>query len=523
MSAKCGDVSVEIKSLIFWCLALFSLAILLASRYILGYWNDYMWLPLGVFLLSLLLATFFSKKGLKSFLLARTTASGMNFFTAVVICLGFLIGINYLTIKYNQVLDISADQRFSLSAASSNFLMQLEEDFEIIAFYTKEDAKRKNAAFQVLSKMQLASDKLKVAFFDPNLYPDEVKKYNIKTSGTFIIKGAGKQSRLIDSTNPRVAKEASGIKEENIINTLIQLNRKEDVLLCYTNGHNEKKLNDTSIMGASDFYASLNDLAYDFLFLDLKNEKLIPPGCNVLIVLGPEYAYNESALDLIYTYLNAGGNALIAMDPGKRHNLGRISKYVGLEFSNLYIVDSKGEIAGANAALALGYNYNQSHPVTANLNNTLNSFFPVASFFSEVKVEKWRTEALIYSSDRSFSQQSLTRSPEQDVTSDLVGPFPLAFFVESKIEPKSKIIMFADSDFVLNQFYLKVSNSDIALNAISYLSGETNHIGVNRKAQAQQVLILSNVHKNIFVVIFISIPIFFIILALYLHFRFKNE
>mgnify|MGYP001269846278 CR=1 FL=1 len=513
----------EIKVLAFWFLSLFSFALLLAVRYIVGFWNDLMWLPLVSSLVFLFLAIFYTKSDFKKLLLSRTSLGGMNFLTASLVCLGFLLGFGFLSVKYNVVWDLSEDRRFSLSDASQKILDQLDSKYEIMVFYTQEDKKRKEATFQTFNKMQAYTDKIRVEFYDPNLYPEMVEEYNIRASGTIIIEGNDKQTRVIDSTNPKVAKESSALKEENIINAILQLSRDKDVLICYSNGHGEKSLSDTSVLGASDFYSALKDLAYDFLYLDLKQEESISQDCDILMILGPEFAYEEKALNSIYDYIKGGGKAFIAMDPGKRHNLGRVSKFLGLTFTNLFVVDMEGQVAGSNAALTVGRNYNSDNLITKNLNDELYSFFPVASFFEEEANEDFHLQPLIYSSKQSFSQQDLTRNPSMNTSVDKTGPFPIAYFIKGLKFKEAEVFMVADSDFVLNQFFLKVSNSDIALNAISYLSGEKDLISIDRSAKSKDVLMLSNLNKNIYVVVFLSIPILFFMLALFLYIKGKNE
>jgi ABC-2 type transport system permease protein len=482
-----------------WLLVGLSFISLFGARYVVGQWNSYLWIPFLLFILTSTIAIYMDRGTLKNILFAKHTKFGVNTLTLVLIFLSFLVGTNFLLFRYNKNFDFSREKISSLSSQTKQYLKSLSSDVTIEAYYVAQDQGRKESVLQLLRLFEQQSPNVKFEFKDPNLFPDLVKANGITESGMIIINYKGKQAKLQDQLQPFDGSQASSIKEEQVINSIIKLSRNEIIEICFTQGHKEKSFDQSGVLGLVDFGNSLEDLSYSVKNLRLIEEE-IPSTCKMLAILGPELPFEEGELNKVSNYVKNGGSLFVAMDPGLRHNMARLSKPFDVSFTNVYVVDYEGQLSGSNAALTVGRDYNLEHVISKSFNNTMYSFFPVASYFEITDSNKdLKKSDLFYSSSQSFTQLSLGAQPQLVEGRDKVGPFPIAVAVEGKIidaVKPAKAVFIADSDFIVDQFYSKYINKDIALNIISYLTDEVDLISIRNDVKPD-LLFLTQTKANV--------------------------
>ncbi|MCB0349294.1 MAG: Gldg family protein, partial [Bdellovibrionales bacterium] len=381
----------------------------------------------------------------------------------------------------------------------------LQSDVDITAFYVAQDQGRKESVLDLIKLFKEQSEHIRFEFKDPNLFPDLVKENSITESGLVLVKYKGKLAKLQDQLQPFEGGPSSSIKEEQLINSIIKLSRNESIELCFTEGHKEKSFNTSGALGLTDFVEHLESLSYTIKVVRLLEEN-IPNTCKMLGVLGPELPFEEGELTKLHSYLQNGGSLFLAIDPGFRHNMARITKLLDVSFSNLYVVDYEGQLTGSNAALSVGRDYNPQHMISQPFNNSMYSFFPVASYFEINDVNKnLKKTDLFYSSTQSFSQNDLGKQPQMVEGRDKMGPFAIAVAVEGALNDggkPAKAVLVADSDFIVDQFFSKYINKDIALNIISYLTDEVDLVSIRTDA-SPDLLLLTQTKANVLALSFL--------------------
>lgn len=506
---------------LIWLLALVSFVSLFGARYALGEWNSILWIPLCLFVICFCISIYMDRSSFKNAFFAKHTKFGVNTITLVLIFLSFLIGINFLIYRYNRTFDFSKDKVLTLNTQTKKYLKTLTTDVEVMAFYVAQDQARKESVLQLIKLFQEHSTHIQFEFKDPNLFPDLVKENSINESGLIIIKYKGRQVKLQDQMQPFEGSPTdSSIKEEQLINSIVKLSRNESIELCFTEGHKEKSFEASGALSLSAFMNHLDDLSYTTKTVRLLEEE-IPKTCKMLGILGPELPFEESELTKLTTFLKEGGALLLAVDPGLRHNMARITKLLDVNFTNLYVVDYEGQLTGSNAALTVGRDYNPQHIISKSFNNTMYSFFPVASYFEIDNTNKdLKLTDLFYSSRQSFTQIKLGAQPQMIEGRDKLGPFTIAVAIEGKIPgglKSTKAVLVADSDFVVDQFFSKYINKDIALNIISYLTDEVDLISI-RTDTSPDLLFLTQTKANVLALSFllISASLLFTSIALWI-------
>ncbi len=506
---------------LIWLLALVSFVSLFGARYALGQWNSFLWIPLCLFVLSFIIGIYMDRSSLKNAFFAKHTKYGVNTITLVLIFLSFLVGINFLIFRYNHTFDFSKNKTLTLNSQTKQYLKTLATDVEITAFYVAQDQNRKESVLQLVKLFQEQSKYIQFEFKDPNLFPELVKENSISESGLIIIDYKGRQVKLQDQLQPFEGSPiGSSVKEEQLINSIVKLSRNESIELCFTEGHKEKSFEATGALALAEFMNHLEDLSYTIKTVRLLEEE-IPATCKMLSVLGPELPFEEGELNKLTTFIKEGGALFLAMDPGLRHNMARVTKLLDVNFTNLYVVDYEGQLTGSNAALTVGRDYNPQHIISKSFNNTMYSFFPVASYFEIENVNKdLKPTELFYSSRQSFTQVKLGAQPQMVEGRDKLGPFTVAVAVEGTIQgglKPAKAVLVADSDFLVDQFFSKYINKDIALNIISYLTDEADLVSI-RTDTSPDLLFLTQTKANVLALGFLlmSASLLFVSIAMWI-------
>lgn len=449
-------------------------------------------------LLALLLFFYVYSPEIRDFASRRSTRHALN--TAIMSGVFFLIValIAVMSIKYKVRVDLTADNRYTLSSQTVNILKSLKDDVEAIAFY-RSDERTRQAMFDLLSEYSYHSPRFAFRFVDPDRDPAEAVKYGVTSYRTTLLKYGGRR-------------EIVGTESENkLSNSLIRLISKSVKVFYFVKGHGEKRIDSMAEDGYGYLKDALEKENHQVRELLLMSAARVPEDAAVLVVSGPESDYLQGELDKITEFVAKGGRALFMLDPGGAPGLSSYLSQFGFELTNDLIIDKMSQVYGANFLMPVVAAYYKNHPVTSDFE--LATFFPIARSV-HIKEDPARgSYDLAKTSDKSWATTGpLTKEAEQfNPDKHQRGPISVVAVTavevdmgENKAAPRQesvktwgKILVTGDSDFASNKFLKTAGNRDFILNMLAWLAEENILISIRKKEPGLTPLMLTAVQGRI--------------------------
>ena len=481
------------------------------SKVILGGWHNYMYVGIVIFFMGVIVSFIVDLSFYKEFFVMRTTKHGMNMGVLILLFILGVFAVNFLAVKNNKKWDLTAEGLNSLSDQSVKILKSLDAPLSIKFFYRggTEGVASVQGQFKELTEMYKdESSQFSVEFIDSIKRPGLAKEYGVSRATAQV---------FVDYKGKRNSVEP--LTEEGLTKALLKATRTSNKKVFMTTGHGEKSVEDTGPTGLSEFQKSLKDSGYDVETLSLIDQKEVPQGADAVFIVGPQTSFLKPELAKLRDYARRGGKIFIAIDPGLSHNLALLTKSLGVEFRNDYVLDQFGQLLGASAAMALGRSYGTTD-ITKDFSGRM-TMFHLASSVSKAPDTEFTISDLVKTGDTSFSSDKIAHG-QVEVQADRRGPHTLGVLVQG-VMPEEGITkkdtegkgreftatVFGDSDFLSNQLLYQQMNRDLGLNASAYLLKENELISIRPKQPKGTTLTLSSVQFWIFVFgVIVPIPLF---------------
>jgi len=456
-------------------------------------------LPLALIWVGLLslLAFFYSYfPEIRLFITKRSTKFAFNtaIMSVVFIVIISLIGI--MSIKHKVRIDLTENNRYTLSSQTVKILKSLKNDMQVIAFY-RSDERTRQAMYDLLNEYAYYSPKFNFRFVDPDRSPAEAVKYGITSYRTTLIKYGDKQ-------------EVVGTESENrLTNALIKLVSDEVKVIYFVKGHDEKNINSMQNDGFALIRESIEKENHQVHELLLSNTGQVPEDAAVVVVSGPRADFLQSELDKITEYVNRGGRVLFMLDPGGSPGLTSYLSSFGFELTGDLIIDKLSQVYGANYLTPVVMEYDDKHPITRE--------FEVATFFPAARSVRIKEEPakgsfnLAKTSNNSWAitgelnEENLEFDPDKHQRGPISVVAVTAIEIELNTEHKKtgqgqeslkkwgKIVVTGDSDFPSNTHMKLAGNKDFFLNMINWLAEENILISIRKKEPGLTPIMLTAV------------------------------
>jgi len=459
---------------------------------------------------------FMDMKNIFSFLKSKGFQYGTNSILMVVIFLAILIFLQMIVTNKKVQFDLTENKSFSLSEQTVKILDGLTQDIDVVAFVEKG---RESQVKDILEQYRVKSPKFKYELVDPNKNPGLAKKYEIKKFGTLVLKSDIKTEKIEE------------ISEEKITNTLIKVTREGVKTVYFSEGHGEKSLIDQSEKGLGNFKDELTKQNYQVKSLVLAQVKEIPSDASVVLIAGATKDFLPAEEDILKKYVQKGGSLIVLVDPDASQSINKFVENYGILVQNNFVVDQLSTIFGADYLMPIvnnnGYGTN---PITENFREM--TIYPLAtSLQQKTGVKDVTVETLASTSESSWGETDKEMLKNKklrfDAGQDIKGPLPIMMLSKVKLEQGknpmadnkdkvSKVLVVGDSDFVTNGNFKIFGNSDLMLNAVSWLADEEDLIAIRAKNPKNTPLLLTEVQNKILLLTnLIFLPISIIIIAIF--------
>jgi ABC-type uncharacterized transport system involved in gliding motility auxiliary subunit len=471
-----------------------------------------------------------------------------NLLLVIVLVLAILVLLNFFLSRHNFRLDFTEAKLHSLSDQSIQVLKNLKKDVQIKGFFREGNYGRSKLE-DLLKNYGYYSKKIKYEFIDPDKNPGLVKAYGITQDGTTILEASGKENRITTST------------EEDLTNALIKATRESKKVIYFLEGHGEHSIEQTEEVGYSFAKDELQKLGYEAKKLTLALSETFPQDCALLVIPGPQKDLLPNELETIQGYIYKGGRVFFMADPEVAPGLVPYLGGLGIKLENDVVVDTISRLFGGDYFMPVITDY-EAHEITRNFRYA--TFFPYARSVEPVdpKPEGITTSLLGKTSPNSWSERQLDQKQVTfDKEKDKQGPIPLAVVATIQVKPEEKkaetqeavgekaepqkpaeqkkadekkseensldempvpepkkegrLAVFGDSDFASNRYYGLSGNGNLFLNAVNWLTEESDLISIQPKTSSPRtVQFTPSQGRLIFFVSVVILPLAILILGI---------
>src|SRR5688572_22354428 len=424
-----------------------------------------------------LLYTIGQWREIAAFFRRRNARLGVIASVGVLVGLGILIAVNYVSVRQNKRWDLTSNQQYTLSDQSIRLLQGLQEPVKFIVFDKTENV----GTFKPrLDEYQYQSKQVNVEYIDPDKKPIPAKEYGIQNYGTVVVEYMGRRERVTSSS------------EQDLTGALVKVLNPQERRVYFLSGHGEKDPTNTERAGYSAIIDALRRDNYQWEKLILAQTNMIPDNATVIIVAGPRTDLLEGEVALLREYLEKRAGKLLAMldppEPGREMPLltGLVREW-GAEPGNNVVIDASGvgRLFGGDASVPVAASYPQ-HPITAGF--ALLTAFPLARSMAPTdKPAPGRTsQAIIETSARSWAETELApkgqvaMNPEKG---DKQGPISIAVAASAPAQgdaaakkpddgekAETRVVAIGDSDFATNAALGIQGNRDLFMNTVNWLA-----------------------------------------------------
>jgi len=471
-----------------------------------------------------------------------------NLLLVIVLVLAILVLLNYFLSRHNYRLDFTEAKLHSLSDQSIQVLKNLKRDVQIKGFFREGNYGRSKLE-DLLKNFSYYSNKIKYEFIDPDKNPGLVKAYSITQDGTTILEAGDKENRITNST------------EEDLTNALIKATRESKKVIYFLEGHGEHSVEQTEDIGYSFAKDELQKLGYEAKKLTLALSETFPQDCALLVIPGPQKDLLPNELETIQSYIHKGGRVFFMADPEVAPGLAPYLGGLGVKLENDVVVDTISRLFGGDYFMPVITEY-ETHEITRNFRYA--TFYPYARSVEPVEPtpEGMTISILGKTSPNSWSERQLDQKQVTfDKGKDRQGPIPLAVVATIQAKPEEKktetqeaageksepqnpaeqkkadekkneekkpeetpvpepkkegrLAVFGDSDFASNRYYGLSGNGNFFLNAVNWLTEESDLISIQPKTSSPRtVQFTPSQGRLIFFVSVVILPLIILIFGI---------
>lgn len=488
--------------------------------------------------------------------------------TTLFLVIAILILLNILSSRYFFRIDLTEDQRYSLSDATKDILKNLKEPVTVTAYFSEDlppdiEKVRQDFKDMLIEYSNRSNGNVVYEFINPN--KDQEVEMKAQQSGISPIminvrdKDQVKQQKAYlgallqmgENKEPIPFIQPGSAMEYSLSTAIKKLSVTNKPVIGFLQGHGEPDLSQLI-----QLRQQLN-VMYDEKTVALSDTSNIPSDIKTLVVIAP----SDSIIDRDYNYLDEflarGGRLLLAINTVKgnfqnatgelvKTGISKWLKKYGVSVEDNFLIDAKCSsvmvqqnqgMFRMNIPISFPYlpiiSKFEEHPITKGLEAVIFPF--VSSLTIAPKDTSIKYSKLAASSDKS----SLETLPlffdiqKQWGSQDFgMSNIPVAVAMEGKIANNtySKMVVFSDGDFAVNGDaqqgqQLQPDNVNLMTNSIDWLSDDTGLIELRTKGVTARPLDaqLEDGTKTLIKYANFIIPIAIIIVFGFVRFQYKKK
>lgn len=451
----------------------------------------------------------------------RKLRYGGNATVAVLAFVGLFLLVNVISERRFKRWDWTGSKIYSLSDKTIKILQGLATDVDATVLL-QPNHELYDEVRETLSNYRAHSPRLKVEYVDPAMEAARVElllgKFGIDPRGdsTAVVFSSGERHKhvpLLDLAEYDTSQAGLGgppsIKsfkgEIAFTSAILSVTESRQISIYFLKGHEEAPLDDSAGHGLGRLAESLKRENFRVETTDVLGRAPVPADCDLLVIAGPNRAFAPAEADALAAFLDSGGRLLALIDPvfSRERDVQKLgieeifsARGVALE-SSIALDPSRTFLGTAESFSAADF---PPHPITHDLGESF-LLFRLARSTNPVEppVGGWSVSTLVRTSEEGWGERSLASLPTiANDAGDLQGPVALAAAGE-KASPggkPSRYVIVGDSDLAQNQLVGPAANLDFLLNAVHWLTGTEEKIGIAAREPEQVHLSMTGQQQN---------------------------
>ena len=426
---------------------------------------------------------------------------------SVLVFVGILVAINYLSFRQNKRWDLTKNQQYTLSDQTVKLLKNLNQPVKFLVFDKADGFDRFRTALEGY-KYQSPS-KVDVEYIDIDKKPVEARQYQIQSYGTVVVEYNGRREQV------------TAADEQDLTGGLVKALNPNKKKVYFVGGHGEKEIDSSDRDGYSEVKAALGRDNYDVAQIVLAQEKDVPADASVMVIAGPKTDLLQPEADMLQRFLRKGGHVFVMIDPPDEKSpatpvLEALLKDWDFQADKDVVVDASGmgQLIGTDASVPVVATY-PSHPITERFN--VITAYPLARSITPILPASNGRAAvpIIQTSARSWAEMDMAqlRTGRVELNADKgdkAGPVTIGAVTAttatdvpkadpSKTDqrpPESRFVAIGDSDFAANFAVRIQGNEDLFVNTINWLAQQENLISIRPKPASDSRLTITARQAN---------------------------
>jgi len=394
---------------------------------------------------------------------------------------GIILLANAISVGVFHRFDFTGVAQFTLTSQTKGVLAKLDSQIEIVSFFAPATPLAvSDYARSLLAEYQSYTDRLSTREVDPDLQPDQARKYGVDqlgaAYGVVVVRGPAGQRQV---SGPQIAQEA----EHALTSAILEVTGTKQRKVYFLTGHGERGIH-------ADYDAArqgLRDNLFQVDELDLAATPAVPADAAVLVVAGPRKSPTAGEMTIMREYLEHEGRLFLLLDPDPPPEFRQLLSRWRMDIQDGIIVDPVSYVAPNKDNIMV--------PRTRNSFLLAETYFPGATAVipqSDV-ADNLKPSALVWTSqeawlDKDFAQG---REPQWNGQVEKKGPLAIGAFVSTGTDRGAHLVVLGDSDFASNRHFHNGDNGDLFATAVNWLAAGTEVLSIDRKVLAVRRLLIS--------------------------------
>jgi ABC-type uncharacterized transport system len=428
---------------------------------------------------------------------------------------GVLIVVNVMVFRYGgRALDMTHEQAYSLSSRSLNQVRSLKRPVTFTTFFGRSAAAflQYDRVRQLLELYQAANpDRVRLEHVDPfreqSRFEDLAKRAPAVdvTQGGGVVVEYGESATAdrivvrnadlfevprVPSFDPDLDRLETRFKgEDAITSALMRLREAKKPVIAFTTGHGEPSIDDTETThpALGTLRTRLNSTGAEVISLNLLTQQ-IPDDAALVVVAGPKTPFHPDEESRLKAFADRKKPVLILIGDSEATGLNGLLGEFSVELGKGFVVEPRLNLRGRVEVVVVQVASPQ-HPIVEPLANQyliLPRAVPL-KLAAPAPNSGTMTTVLLKSSVQSWAEPDVAASQAVKGPNKAAGPFNLALAVEDRRrpggeEPAHRLVVLS-SRFLVDNATVQTSpaNLDLVVNAVSWLRGQSDSLGIDPK------------------------------------------
>lgn len=522
------------NKLILWLSSAF-LVSLSGLYFALQTWVPFMWFLLISGVVGLAYVGYRERKLLADFFQMKTTKHGLSMGSVLIVTLFFLVLVNYFSVKFVHVFDLSMTQHYTLSDQSKKIIDYLDQPLEVRFFYKEglqnTDFTRRNFS-NLVKVFETYSSKVKVSYVEMNSNPSLTELFGATRGlGEAFVSYKGKMNRVEAQDQ---GQNGLMYTEQDFTNAVIKTTREKFKVVYFLEGHGERGIDQLADENSlSSFKQALEKNSYKVETLNLFQTGAIPADADLLIIAGATKPFQKTEMAAIDMYLSQGKPLMVlfadkgAISPGPVDILRKMGWQLSSRYAFNILNTPNGPMVSTDQP-TVANQFSEQSDITKYFGQQKNILIfrphPLKEIESRTAVTDSYVEVLVSTSNQAVAIDQIN-------TTDYSGTaesFDLAVHFKTKYGAKAKavadLVFISDVSMAANMFFSQANNKELLLNTVSYMAKETDLLALPPKEPGASRLKVMGPEFNTYfkfmiVGLFLPLPLLFLGLSVALWFK----